>query len=103
MKFKLTLISLSLLAIISCSNSDIDIQEVRGTVRSSTNLNGLIDCQWLVSIAGELYVPTYLNAQYREDGLEVLMHVEFMTQLADCASISSGPALIRIEQIRPRN
>lgn len=69
----------------------------------SATIAGLEDCGFMIRIEGELYKPTYLNAQYEQDGLTVLLKVEFLNTLADCGTLNEPPRELRIEQIRPSN
>ena len=89
------------LAVMACGDDDIPVEEVRGTVVLGTGAR--TNCGFLVSIDGLFYKPTYLNAQYEQDGFNVLMKVEFMDELSDCAPTTIPTRLIRIEQIRPAN
>lgn len=89
--------------LLSCSNDDFQIDEVDGIIVDSSTTIGLEDCGFLIRIEGELYKPTYLNAQYEQDGLAVLLKVEFLNTRADCGTMNEPPRELRIEQIRPSN
>lgn len=96
--FAALIISLSFSA---CGSDDsITIDEVRGRVLQGTAANGLEDCGWLVVIDGQNYVPNTLVSQFRTDGLEVFMQVEFLNVSAECGTLANSPERLRIEQIR---
>ena len=104
MKSKAFVLVMVLALTISCSDDDLIISEVSGTIVDASTIAGLEDCGFLVRIDGTLYQPTYLNFQYEQDGLEVLMKVEFLEEISDCSLLlSSPPTRLRIEQIRPSN
>ena len=82
------------------SDDDILIEEVTGRVVEGTVANGLEGCEWLVEINGQNYVPNVLSSQFRVDGLQVFMKVEFLNESANCGTLTISPERLRIEQIR---
>lgn len=103
MKSKIVTLLLLTLLICSCSNDDFEIIEVDGIIVDVSGMAGLEDCGFMVRIQGELYNPTHLNNQYEQDGLDVLLKVEFLNTRANCSTLALAPQNIRIEQIRPAN
>lgn len=89
------------IGLLSCSNEDFQIDEVTGVVEDVSGIFGLEGCGYMIRINGELYKPTYLNQQYEQDGLQVLLNVEFLESRASCSTRALAPREIRIEQIRP--
>lgn len=89
--------------LLSCSNDDFQIDEVDGIIVDTSSIVGLEDCGFMIRIQGELYKPTYLNSQYEQDGLEVLLKAEFLPSRANCSSLATAPSEIRIEQMKPLN
>ncbi|WP_422008070.1 hypothetical protein [Roseivirga pacifica] len=89
----------------ACSSDDEKPQAefVSGRIVDAANVGALFNCEWLVEIEGTYYVPKYLNNGYKEDGLEVLLKVAFLEELAECSTTNIQPNYIRIEQIRPAN
>jgi len=92
---------LFLLGVLACSNEDFQVDEVTGVVEDVSGIFGLEECGYMIRIEGELYKPTYLNQQYEQDGLQVLLNVEFLESRASCSTRALAPREIRIEQIRP--
>lgn len=103
LKAKTYILGLLMAFTLSCDSDDVVISEVSGTIVDGASRAGLENCRFLVQIDGTLYQPTYLNFEYEQDGLEVLMKVEFLETFADCSQLALPPARIRIEQIRPAN
>ncbi len=101
MKSSKAYILLALVFLLSCSNEDIQIDDVDGVIVDASNIAGLENCGFMVRIDGELYKPTYLNSQYEQDGFDVLLKVEFLNTSSDCSTLPQAPLEIRIEQIRP--
>jgi len=98
-----TLVTALIISLIfsACSADDGPaIEEVRGRVLLGTAANGLEDCEWLIVIDGQNYVPNTLVNQFRVDGLEVFMQVEFLNVSANCGTLATSPERLRIEQIR---
>lgn len=102
MNWKTAFLVLFLPLIFACSSDDEPQAEfVSGTIVDATNVTELSGCEWLVEINGTYHVPKYLNLDYQEDGLDVLLKVEFLEELAECSTTNVHPNFIRIEQIRP--
>ena len=88
------------MALLGCSDADIDIIEVEATVLDVSNQVGFENCEWLLFFNGTRYMPSYLPPSYKLDGYRVRAKVELLTQTASC---NSSLELIRIEQIAPAN
>ncbi len=101
MKKLFLFISIISMSIMACDSDDAVIQEVTGRIFEATSQAGLDGCGWMVEIDGEVYQPTYLNSQYRQEDLRVFMNVEFLDERANCSVLALAPGLVRIEQIRP--
>ena len=100
MKKLICLCSLLIFALISCDSDDLTIVETQGTVLDSGD-PAADGCGWLIRIDGINYSPTYLNSQYRQDSLTVLIKAEFLTSTFTCGISANDIPQIRIEQIRP--
>jgi len=95
------LVGILLIGLNSCNSSDDPtIIEAQGIVVDAGE-PAADGCGWLVRIAGVDYSPTYLNTQYREDGLEVLITFEPLESTFICGLMADQIPQIRIEQIRP--
>ncbi len=103
MRFKPFFIVILIACCMACGKDDFQVTNVSGTIVDSSGIQGLENCGYMVRIDGELYKPTYLNRQYEQDGLSVLMKVEFLTEKSDCSTLSNPPSKLRIEQIRLAN
>lgn len=103
MKLKTLLLAALISGIFACSEDDIQIVSASGTMVDVSTMAGLENCGFMIRIDGELYKPTYLNAQYEQDGLSVLVKVEFLNESSDCSTLALAPSKIRIEQIRLSN
>ena len=101
MKSSKAYLLLLIVFLLSCSNDDFQIDEVDGIIVDVSTIAGLESCGFMIRIQGELYKPTYLNTQYEQDGLEVLLKVEFLATRANCGSLATPPREIRMEQMRP--
>lgn len=83
--------------LVACgTEEDIDIQEVQATVIEGDQNQS--NCQWLININNQTYVPNYLPTDFQEDNLTVLLKVEFLSTLQSCGNTSFER--LRIEQIR---
>lgn len=87
----------------ACSEDDVQIISTPGTIVDASNLLGREGCGFLVRIDGDLYQPSYLNSQYEQDGLAVLLKVEFLNRLDECSTLADRLSVVRIEQISPTN
>lgn len=103
MKLKSACFCLVLMLALACGDDDIQIVSIPGTIVDASNISGREACGFLVRIDGELYQPSYLNSQYEQDGLDVLLKVEFLNRLDDCSTLSNRIGIVRIEQISPAN
>ncbi|GAB5524705.1 MAG: hypothetical protein Roseis2KO_25770 [Roseivirga sp.] len=88
------------LSFTACGGDDVTIDEVTGRVFEGTVANGFEDCEWLIEINGQNYVPNVLNSQFREQNLQVFLKVEFLNETSDCSQNALAPERLRIEQIR---
>ncbi|GHE55341.1 hypothetical protein [Roseivirga thermotolerans] len=100
MKTKLAVV-LALLGcfICACSNSEIDIVELQGTIVDVRDIPAMAECEWVLDVNGRLYKPTYLPSNYREDGLEVIVKAELYNRQASCAFLNNSIETLRIEQL----
>lgn len=100
-RLKYLVLSLFLITLIGCSNDDSPVVQVSGTIQDANLLAMPNNCGWVINIEGTIYVPTYLNLQYEQHGLEVFMKVEFLDATADCGDGTLQS--IRVEQMRLAN
>ncbi len=99
-KYLLVLLILSVTAV-ACTTDDVIVEEVTGRIFEDRGVMGVSLCGWLVEINGEIYQPSYLNSQYRQEDFQVFMSVEFLQEAADCGIAQHALRKVRIEQIRP--
>ena len=85
-----------------CSDEDIDISELRGTIVEGATVS--LSCEYIFQTdGGRYYVPTFLPAQYKQNGFLVFIKGEILAELSDCANLIGDGAFIRIEQISAAN
>tara|TARA_A100000171_G_scaffold47626_1_gene53894 strand:- start:101 stop:445 length:345 start_codon:yes stop_codon:yes gene_type:complete len=85
-----------------CSDEDIDIAELRGTIVEGATVS--LSCEYIFQTdGGRYYVPTFLPAQYKQNGALVFIKGEILNELSDCANLSGDGQFIRIEQISAAN
>ena len=85
-----------------CSDEDIDISELRGTIVEGATVS--LSCEYIFQTdGGRYYVPTFLPAQYKQNGALVFIKGEILNELSDCANLSGDGQFIRIEQISAAN
>lgn len=100
---KVSFVIVILFSLMSCGDDDVEIINTPGTIVDASSLLGREACGFLVRIDGVLYRPSYLNSQYEQDGLAVLLKVEFLNRLEECSTLADRLSVIRIEQISPAN
>ena len=59
-------------------------------------------CGWVVTIDQTDFKPSYLPQAYEQDGLEVLVQVEYLNSTTACGLNPDALREIRIVQIKPR-
>ncbi len=91
---------LSVFVVSSCNSEGPEIIETRATVIDAGN-PAADGCGWLIRIDGADYHPTYLNSQYHQNGLEVLVKVEYLSTDFSCGLSGTEIQQIRLIQIRP--
>lgn len=96
MKALSTIFIVLCIAVLSCSDADIDIQEVQGTILLGDR--GMTNCPWLINIGNTTFFPTYLPPEYQQERLNVLVKVEFLNNLKNCGASTFEE--LRIEQIQ---
>jgi|GEM_PF-2664566 len=85
-----------------CSDEDIDIAELRGTIVEGATVS--LSCEYIFQTdGGRYFVPTFLPAQYKQNGALVFIKGEILDELSDCANLIGDGAFIRIEQISAAN
>lgn len=85
-----------------CSDEDIDIAELRGTIVEGATVS--LSCEYIFQTdGGRYFVPTFLPAQYKQNGALVFIKGEILDELSDCANLLGDGAFIRIEQISAAN
>lgn len=105
--YKTTTRPVYLLALLSffllgCSDEDIDISELRGTIVEGATVN--LNCEYIFQTdGGRYYVPTFLPAQYKQNGALVFIKGEILDESSDCANLLGDGLFIRIEQISAAN
>ena len=88
--------------LLSCADEDIDISELRGTIVEGATVS--LSCEYIFQTdGGRYYVPTFLPAQYKQNGASVFIKGEILDELSDCANLLGDGAFIRIEQISTAN
>lgn len=93
-------LSLLIFGLSACNSEGPEIIESRAVVIDAGNPEA-DGCGWLINIDGLDYSPTYLNSQYHQDGLEVLVKVEYLSSDFSCGLSGTEIQQIRLIQIRP--
>lgn len=94
-------LSVSLLLFFGCSNEDLDVTEFRGTIVAGATVN--LNCEFIFQTGTTYYVPTFLPAQYKKDGISVFIKGDALADLSACANATGDGRFIRIEQISAGN
>jgi len=90
------------LLVFGCSNEDLNIAEFRGTIIEGATVN--IDCEFIFQTnGGTYYVPTFLPAQFKQNGVLVFIKGEVLEELSSCSNANGDGRFIRIEQISSAN
>lgn len=92
--------SLLIFGLVSCNSDSPEIVEIQAIVIDSGSI-AADGCGWLIKINGVDYSPTYLNTEYRLDGMTVLINLEYLSSTFTCGLQPTEIPQIRIEQIRP--
>jgi uncharacterized protein YcfL len=100
MKKLILIFSLLVFGLVSCDSDGPEIVETQAVVLDGGSV-AADGCGWLIKIDGVNYSPTYLNTQYQQDGLAVLVTLEYLSTTFTCGLLPTEIPQIRIEQIRP--